>query len=93
MNKLVSVPLLIGALTMASITLAQAQQRPVDNVGGRHPNLEAAQRLCTQAFQKLVAAQQAHEFDQGGHAQKAKDLLDKVNVQISKAAAFDNAHK
>jgi hypothetical protein len=72
--------------------ISHAQGMPEDNVGKRHPNLQAAQQLCTQAYQKLVASQQAHEFDEGGHAQKAKDMLDKVNREIAAAAQFDNTH-
>jgi hypothetical protein len=57
---------------------------------GRHPNLASAQTLCQQAFEKLVAAQQANEYDLGGHAQKAKELLEQANQQIKLAAAAAN---
>jgi hypothetical protein len=66
---------------------------PVRNVSGaRHPNLAAAQRLSHQAFEKVVAAQAANEWDLGGHAQKAKDLLDQVNNELKAAAEAAN-HK
>jgi F0F1-type ATP synthase membrane subunit b/b' len=65
--------------------------QPVHNVNpNRHPNLAAAQRLSDQAFQKIVAAQQANEFDMQGHAQKAKDLLDQANKQLKLAAETAN---
>ena len=64
---------------------------PADNVGHRHPNLAAAQRLATKAYEKVVAAQQANEWDLGGHAQKAKDLLDEVNRELKAAAETANA--
>ena len=51
---------------------------------------EAAQRLSEQAFNKITAAQQANEFDLGGHAAKAKDLLDQVNQQLKLAAQTAN---
>ena len=66
-------------------------QKPVRNVSGaRHPNLAAAQRHCQMAFEKIVAAQQANEFDMQGHAQKAKDLLDQANRELKMAAEAAN---
>jgi hypothetical protein len=66
-------------------------QRPVDNISPRrHPNLAAAQRLSTQAYEKIVAAQQANEWDLDGHAQKAKELLDQVNRELKEAAEASN---
>lgn len=70
--------LLTGGLALA--------QRPKDNVSAaRHPNLAAAQRLSQQAYEKIVAAQEANEWDMRGHAQKAKELLDEVNREIGRA--------
>ena len=67
--------------------------RPADNVGHhRHPNLAAAQRLTTQAYEKIVAAQRANEFDLGGHAAKAKELLDQANRELKEAAEASNAN-
>ena len=57
---------------------------------GRHPNLEAAQDLIDQAINRISAAQQANEFDMGGHAQKAKELLDQVNNELREAATAAN---
>jgi len=75
--------LLIGGVALA--------QRPVRNVSGaRHPNLAAAQRLSRRAFEKVLAAQQANEWDMQGHAQKAKDLLDQVNNELKAAAQAAN---
>lgn len=80
-----------SALLMGGLALAQ---RPKENVGaGRHPNLAAAQRLSQQAWQKIVAAQEANEFDMGGHAQKAKNLLDEVNRELKLAAEAANRNK
>ncbi|HKV93412.1 MAG TPA: hypothetical protein VJW20_12765, partial [Candidatus Angelobacter sp.] len=58
----------------------------------RHPNLAAAQKLAGQAYEKIVAAQQANEWDLNGHAQKAKDLLDEVNRELKQAAEASNEH-
>jgi hypothetical protein len=75
--------LLIGGVALA--------QRPVKNVSGaRHPNLAAAQRLSRQAWQKIVDAQQANEWDMQGHAQKAKELLDQANNELKMAAQAAN---
>jgi hypothetical protein len=92
MNKWISTLALGVALAIpVGAVFAQAAHPPAQNVGKKHPNLEAAQRLATQAYQKLAASQAANEFDEGGHAQKAKELLDQVNQQIKQAAEFDNS--
>jgi hypothetical protein len=75
-------------LLLAGLALAQ---RPKENISaGRHPNLAAAQRFSQQAWQKIVAAQEANEFDMQGHAQKAKNLLDEVNRELKLAAESAN---
>lgn len=75
---------LVIALALATpLGLAVAQKKG-GSVG--HPNLAAAQKLAAQAFAKLEAAQKANEYDLGGHAQKAKDLLKQVNAEIKLAA-------
>jgi hypothetical protein len=49
--------LLCAALLCGGIALAE---KPVQNVNPQHhPNLAAAQRLSEQAYQKIVAAQEA----------------------------------
>jgi hypothetical protein len=80
---LTGVALLIGGAALA--------QHPKENVSpGRHPNLAAAQRLSQQAWEKIVAAQEANEWDMQGHAQKAKNLLDEVNRELKQAAEAAN---
>ena len=69
-------------------------QRPKQNVSpGRHPNIAAAQRLSEQAWQRILDAQKANEWDLAGHAQRAKDLLDQVNNELKLAAEASNRHK
>ncbi|MGA2753168.1 MAG: hypothetical protein ABSE53_05325 [Terracidiphilus sp.] len=58
--------------------------------GGRHPNLRAAQDLINQAYDRITAAQQANEWDMGGHAAKAKDLLEQAKREIRLAAEAAN---
>ena len=73
---------------IAGLALAQ---RPAKNINpARHPNLAAAQRLSRQAYEKIVAAQEANEWDLQGHAQKAKNLLDEVNNELKQAAEASN---
>ncbi|MCC6393201.1 MAG: hypothetical protein IT167_21555 [Bryobacterales bacterium] len=75
--------LLVGGVAIA--------QRPRQNVSpGRHPNLAAAQRLTRQAWERVVDAQRANEWDLQGHAQKAKELLDQVNRELKLAAEASN---
>jgi hypothetical protein len=90
MNKKIATLALTVALSLSGAALAQMQ--PMDNVGHRHPNLDAAQHLSSQAFERLVASQKANEFDEGGHAQRAKDLLEQANAEMAQAAQFLNTH-
>ncbi len=80
--------ILAAALFCGGMLVAQ---KPAQNINPHnHPNLAAAQRLSEQAYQKIVTAQQANEFDMEGHAQKAKDLLEQVNEQLRMAANWAN---
>lgn len=84
---------LVGGLLGAVLIFGGAAlgQRPAKNVSpGRHPNLAAAQRLTNMAYNKIVAAQEANEWDMDGHAQKAKDLLDQANHELKLAAEAAN---
>ena len=90
-RKLVFGALLGLGLIAGGITVAQGP--PAENVGHRHPNLEAAQRLIGQAFDRLSAAQGANEWDMDGHAQHAKELLDQASREIKLAAQSANHHR
>lgn len=92
MKKNIALSSLFGAaLLCSSLSFAQ---KPVQNVSSKkHPNLAAAQRLTEQAYQKIVAAQQANEYDLGGHAQKAKELLDQANQELKQAATAANQNR
>jgi len=70
---------------------ASTPQRPVRDVSPRrHPNLAAAQRSIQAAYDDIVRAQQANEWDLNGHAQKAKSLLDQASSEIKLAAESAN---
>jgi hypothetical protein len=58
-----------------------------------HPNLIAADKAIENAWEKIVAAQKANEFDMDGHAQKAKDALDTAVHEIKVAAEVANDKK
>ena len=75
--------LMVGGVAIA--------QKPKENVSPkRHPNLAAAQRMSEQAYQKIIAAQEANEWDMQGHAQKAKNLLSEANNELKAAAQAAN---
>jgi len=82
---------LVALAIAAPLGLALAKG-PAENVGGRHPNLEAAQQLIGDAYNKVEAAQKANEFDMGGHAQKAKEHLKIAADEIKMAAEAANHH-
>ena len=82
---------LSAALLFAGLVYAQ---KPEHNINPHlHPNLAEAQRLCDRAFQKVEEAQRANEFDLGGHAAKAKDLLREASEELKAAAREANEHK
>ena len=79
----------LGAVMLSSSAAYAAKQER--NVSAkRHPNIAAAQRLANQAFQKVVAAQKANEYDMEGHAQKAKELLEQASAELKEAAETAN---
>jgi hypothetical protein len=88
-----TIKLLFGSAALALAMSVALAGPPVDNISKqKHPNLAAAQRLSTQAYEKISQAQQANEWDMGGHAAKAKDLLDQVNRELKEAAEAANAN-
>jgi F0F1-type ATP synthase membrane subunit b/b' len=90
MKRLILTGLVAASVATAGIVYAQ---QPKPNVSAvRHPNLNAAQKDIQAAFDKLVAAQKANEFDMNGHAQKAKDLVEQANKEIKQAAEAANAN-
>jgi hypothetical protein len=85
--------LLIGTGVLLLAGTVAFAQKPVHNVSAtKHPNLAAAQRLVGEAYQKISAAQSANEFDMGGHAAKAKELLSQASEELKQAALAANAH-
>jgi hypothetical protein len=97
MLKKLSTLALMGLMAGAPsiISAAPPQKKPVQNISAKkHPNLARAQKQVDMAFNSITAAQQANEWDLGGHAAKAKELLDQANNELKKAAEVSNAdHK
>jgi len=66
-------------------------QTPAQNVSpAKHPNLAKAQSDLNLAFQKIVDAQKANEYDLGGHADKAKQLIQEASDHLKQAALSAN---
>jgi hypothetical protein len=92
MKRLIKTGLAIAILACAPHPVANGQA-PVENVDPeRHGNLARAQRLSHEAFEAITAAQDANEFDLGGHAARAKELLRQANEEIKLAALAANKH-
>ena len=56
----------------------------------RHGNIARAQEFSRNAFDAMTQAQQANEFDMGGHAERAKQLLAEANDEMKLAAEWAN---
>ena len=80
----------IVALLLAAATFAIAQEPPRNVDPARHGNLAAAQQLIAQAYDRMTAAQRANEYDLGGHAARAKQLLWQASEEIKQAALAAN---
>ncbi len=97
MLKKFLVPAIVGAASALTV-IACAQPgpggEPVQNIDpARHGNLAAAQRLAREAFDRITAAQQANEYDLGGHAGRAKEFLRQANDELRQAAITINQRR
>jgi hypothetical protein len=89
-NRFLAAVLGSSMLLLGGMAVAQNKE-PAKNVSGKlHPNLKRAQNQAANAYTSIQAAQQANEFDLGGHAQKAKALLEQVNSELKLAAETAN---
>jgi hypothetical protein len=78
-------------LMLGTAAIAQKPEKNISHM--KHPNLAAAQKHCQMAWDAVGKAQSANEFDMGGHAQKAKDLLEQANTELKAAAEAANANQ
>lgn len=80
---------LVGAVL--SLSVVAIAQEPVRNIDpARHGNLAAAQDLIRQAFDRITTAQQDNRYDLGGHAGRAKGLLQQASEELRLAANAAN---
>ncbi len=84
MKKLFLAPVLVLA---ALSTLAYAGPE------AGHPNIIAAREDAQHAIEKMHAAQVANEYDMGGHAAKAEQLLKDAEKEMKMAAEAANKNK
>jgi hypothetical protein len=78
-------------LALLCVGILFAAERPADNIDPQlHPNIAEAQKLTNRAYDKLVEAQGANQFDMKGHAQRAKDLLVEASHEMKLAALAAN---
>jgi hypothetical protein len=74
-----------GALTLALIGTAAGAQDIFHTIDqARHPYLGGAQDLIGQAYTKISEGQKVVP-NMGGHAQKAKDLLEQASRELKLA--------
>ena len=68
-------------------------QQPVVDIGNRHGNLRAAQQYIQAAWQRIDSAQIDNNYNLGGHAGRAKDLLVQADEELRLAANVANQHE
>ena len=85
---------LVAIAVCASFALGAAlfAQMPPVNVGERHGNMRAAQQLIQQAWQRVDEAQRDNNYNLGGHAARAKELLSQASEEIRLSADAANSH-
>jgi len=81
---------LILCLAFIGVSFAQRPETNIDP--NKNPNLAEAQHHILQAFEKIDEAQRSNKDQLGGHAEKAKQLLDQASRELKEAAEFANHH-
>lgn len=85
------VALLGGAVLVSGC--ATAQQAPPVDIGDRHGNLRQAQELIQQAYEIIGRAQFDNNSRLGGHAARAKELLQQADAELRAAADTANQNE
>jgi hypothetical protein len=70
-----------------------AEQEPRVTVGDKHGNMRAAQEYIQQAWRKVDEAQKDNNYNLGGHAGRAKELLAQASEEIKRSAEDANSHR
>ncbi len=81
----------LGLIVGCSATIFA--QAPAVNIGDRHGNLRAAQQYIVSAWQRIDTAQQDNNYQLGGHAGRAKELLVQADEELKQAAIAANQHE
>jgi hypothetical protein len=82
---------LCGAFSLGAMVTPQGGPPPVD-VGEKHGNMRAAQQLIHEAWLKVDTAQHDNNYNLGGHAGRAKELLAQASSEIKASAEDANHH-
>jgi hypothetical protein len=85
-HKTLTFVAIVSAAACCSFAAAQAPSVSIDPQ--RHGNLAAAQESIVVAYIRIGDAQQGNDSHLGGHAAKAKDLLNQANEELRLAADF-----
>jgi len=70
-----------------------AEQEPRVTVGENHGNMRAAQEYIQQAWRKVDETQKDNNYNLGGHAGRAKELLVQASEEIKLSAETANSHR
>ncbi len=91
LRRVSSALITVGLISVATAACAQVPP-PVQNINPHHhPNLAAAQQHIGEAYNFISAAQRANQNQLGGHADRAKQLLDQASAELKAAALTANA--
>jgi hypothetical protein len=81
---------LCAVFVLSAVLFAQA---PRVTVGEKHGNMRAAQEYIQQAWRKVDEAQKDNNYNLGGHAGRAKELLAQASEEIKLSAEDANSHR
>lgn len=79
-----------AALVCGGVVIAQAPATDINP--SKHPNLAEAQHHMVEAYKKIDAAQTDNKEELGGHAERAKQLLDQASQELKEAAEYADQH-
>ncbi len=89
-NRNLALGCALGVGLLASGILI-AQNPPAENIDpNRHPHLAAAQHHLRMAFDEAGEAQHANDWDMGGHAAHARELMDQAARELKVSAEAAN---
>lgn len=89
-SRLMSSAIAIAALTALLACTAVGGPPQLDVDPARHGNLAAAQQLVLNAYNRVSDAQVANDYQLGGHAARAKQLLSEASAEIAMSAEVAN---